>query len=395
MSTTEPLEPKLERLSAEARQLLWVLSRATSVPVPEALVEKVFAGESVEDEKLRQIGRMMAAFERLPHEARPEAPAMPDEVRARIALLEQKGEAPKPDLEPLVGELVEARLVTRAPLVEGGAAMGLSFADDVALAMTMWMEARPGECGVHDDKAVRLAFGERYAAAFVAAVEGKIPLGTDEAAIDAGKSALAYFLAAGAMDAIAKMLGEAVRVANDATIVGPVAFFVEDKGALDAVQAAFIARNDALGEAGTLAALAGHRMDSGDRDAAIALELRSLNPLAKLDNVVPRAIVHRRLSGLYEDAGREAESRAHLAAAIIYRALSGADFSSELRVVMDRLRRDPSFTLPFVRALVAGSDFAELARYIRSRGVPVLDVQVDLDALVTQVKRHIANEITR
>ncbi len=381
-------EPSIAQLSPDARRLLWILTRALP-PVPETLVEKVFARESVADERLRQIGRMMAAVERMPPASRPETPLMPEEVKRRIAAIEAAGEPESPDLEPLVGELVEARLVTRAPLIEAGAAMGLAATEAAALAVASWMQARPDERAGQDEAAMKIAFGERYAVAFVAAVEGKIPGGTREAGIDAGITATSYFLGAGAMAALASMFGEAVRAAKDASIVGPVAGAVEEKGALEALLAAFGAQNDALGQAGTLAALAGHHKDAGDLGEAITLELRSLEPLARLDNVVPRAIVHLRISQLLEVASRKEESALHLAAAILYRALSGVDFQAELRVFVARMGREPGYTLPPVQALFEDPSFAELARFVGTKGVPASDVQADLDALTAQVKRHI------
>lgn len=381
-------ETAVSRLAPETRRLLWILTRALP-PVPETLVEKVFARESVEDERFRQIGRMMAAIERMPVEARPEVPAMPDEVKRRIAALMEAGEPESPDLEPLLGELVEARLVSRAPLLEGGAAMGLEATEAAARAATSWMEAHPDERAGQDEAAVKVAFGERYGAAFVASVEGKIPGGTNEAGIEAGISAVAYFLGAGAFSALASMFGEAVRAANDAAIVGPVAGAVEDEGGLDALLAAFDAQGDALGHAGTLAALAGHHKDAGDLGEAITLELRSLAPLARLDNVVPRAIVHLRLSELLEVATRREESAAHLAAAILYRALSGVDFRAEIRALMVRLGREQGYVLPSVATVLADPSFADLAQFVRTKGVPAADVQADLDALTAQLKQHL------
>ncbi|MDI1448640.1 hypothetical protein [Polyangium sp. 6x1] len=386
---SEPaVESAVAGLSPDARRLLWILTRALP-PVPEPLVEKVFARESVEDERFRQIGRMMAAFERMPPEARPEMPAMPDEVKQRIAALVEAGEPERPDLEPLVGELVEARLVTRAPLLEGGAAMGLAATEAAAIVVTAWMAAQPEERAGQDEAAVKVAFGDRYGAAFVAAVEGKVPGGTKEAGVEAGITATSYFLGAGALAALASMFGEAVRVANDASIVGPVAGAVEEQGGLDALLGAFEAQNDALGHAGTLAALAGHHRDAGDLEKAISLELRSLAPLARLDNVVPRAIVHLRVSELLEVTARREESAAHLAAAILYRALSGVDFRAEIRVLMGRLARERGYALPAVAAVLEDPSFAELAQFVRTNGVPVADVQADLDALTTQLKQHI------
>jgi len=201
--------------------------------------------------------------------------------------------------------------------------------------------------------------------------------------------AVAYFLGAGANALLADMLGEAVRAANDASIVGPVAAAVEARGALDQVMVEFDKKNDTLGEAGTLAALAGYRHDQGEIDKAIDLETRSLGPLAKLENVVPRAIVHLRLSGLLEGAARPAESAAHLAAALLYRALSGVDFSAELRALVTRLRRDSTFALPSASALCADPALGDLARFVEKRRVPIQDVQADLDSLVKQVRQHI------
>ncbi|MDI3283412.1 hypothetical protein [Polyangium sp. 15x6] len=381
-------ETAIAQLSPDARRLLWILTRALP-PVPETLVEKVFARESVEDERFRQIGRMMAAFERMPPEARPEMPVMPEEVKRRIAALQEAGELERPDLEPLVGELVEARLVTRAPLLEGGAAMGLEATEAATLAVAAWMDARPDERAGQDEAALKVAFGERYGAAFIAFVEGKVPGGTKEAGVEAGITATSYFLGAGAFAALASMFGEAVRAANDASIVGPVAGAVEEKGGLDALLGAFDAQNDALGHAGTLAALAGHHNDAGDLGEAIVLEQRSLAPLARLDNVVPRAIVHLRVSELLEVGARREESAAHLAAAILYRALSGVDFRAEIRVLVARLGRDRGFALPAVAALLEDPSFADLARFVRTKGVPVTDVQADLDALTAQLKQHI------
>ncbi|MRG91824.1 hypothetical protein [Polyangium spumosum] len=380
-------EAAIAGLSPDARRLLWIVTRALP-PVPEALVEKVFAGESVEEEKLRLVGRMLDAFERMPPEARPEMPAMPDEVKQRIAALKAAGEPERPDITGLVGELVEARLVKRAPLSEGEA-MGLEATEAAAREVAAWMEAQPEQRKGQDEAAVKVAFGERYGAAFVAAVEGKVPGGTKEAGIEAGISATSYLLGAGAFRALASMLGEAVRAANDASIVGPVVGAVEEKGGLDALLSAFEAQNDALGQAGTLAALAGHHKDAGDLGKAITLELRSLAPLARLDNVVPRAIVHLRLAELLEAAARTEESSAHLAAAILYRALSGFDFRAEIRALITRLGREQSYTLPPVATLLEDPSFADLARFVQTKGVPAADVQADLDALTAQLKQHI------
>jgi hypothetical protein len=388
MAEPAALEASIASLSPDARRLLWIITRALP-PVPQTLVEKVWGGESVEDEKLRSIGRMMAALERMPEGARPKAPPMPDDVRARIAALEARAHAPHDDLDPLVGDLVEARLCSRAPLSEGGEAMGFSFSEDVAAAIAAWMDAHPDERDARDEAQVRTAFGERYGAALLAALEGQVPGGTKEAGIEAGARAVDYLLAAGAHDALAALLGQAVRAANDAEIVGPVVAQVEARGALSATARAMAAKGDALGEAGTLSALAGFRKESGKLDEAIALEAASLAALARADSPIGCALVHLRLSAYLDEAGRGEEAAQHHLAALLYRAIAGSDFSAEIRALVERMGRG-SYALPAVASLIASVAFAPLRAFLQARRVPVVDVQADVDALVGQVKRHLA-----
>ncbi len=389
MADPAALEASIASLSPDARRLLWIISRALP-PVPQTLVEKVWNGESVEDEKLRSIGRMMAALERVPAETRPKAPPMPDDVRARIAALEARAHAPHDeDLEPLVGDLVASRLCSRAPLTEGGEAMGITVPEDVARAIAAWMVVHPEERDTRDEAQIRTAFGERYGAALLAALEGQVPGGTKEAGIEAGTRAVDYLLAGGNHDALAGLLGQAVRAADDAQIVGPVVAAVEAKGALEATTRALSAKGDALGEAGTLSALAGFRKESGKLEEAIALEAASLAALGRADSPIGCALVHLRLSAYLEEAGRGEEAAKHHLAALLYRALTGSDFSAEIRALIERMGRS-SYALPSVATLVADGAFASVRAFLQARRVPVVDVQADVDALVGQVIRHLA-----
>jgi hypothetical protein len=386
MADPAALAAQIAHLSPDARRLLWILTRALP-PVPETLVEKVWGGESVEDEKLRSIGRMMAAIERMSPEARPKAPPMPDDVRARIASLEARAELPPRDLEPLLGALIEARLLTRRPLTDGGEAMGLSFSDDAAQAIAAWMSDHPGERGERgerDEPAIRVAFGERYGAAFLAAVEGTVPGGTTHAGIEAGTQAVQYMLAGRAIEPLADLLGQAVRAANDAAIVGPVVAVIEAASALEAVTGALRTRGDALGEAGTLAALAGFRKEQGALRDAIALETAALSALAGVEAPVGRALVHLRLSGLLHEAGRPDEAAAHHLAALLYRAIAGSDFSAEIQALVTRMAHG-AYAFPSVATLLAAGAFSPLRDFVRARGVAAEDVQADVDALVRQI----------
>jgi hypothetical protein len=386
---TEALDAALSALSPDARRLFWIITRAAP-PVPETLVEKVWSGETVADEKLLQISRMMAALDRLPPEARPQAPPMPDEVRSRVALLQSRDKPTVPETEPLVGELIETRLCTRRPLTEDGLALAFAFEDAAAKAIGAWMDAHPEERGERDEAAILRAYGERYGAAFVAAVEGKVPGGTVEAGIEAGTQAARILLRAGAFDDLAAIVGEAVRAAEDAQIVGPVVFFLMEQEALEACREALRKRRDALGEAGMLAALASFFDDAGEREVAIEQARAALEALGGVEHPVARAIVHLRLSGYLDREGRTEEAAAHHLSALLYRALSGSDFSNEVRALIERMgRAEAAYALPRVKALVGDAAFADLARFVEARGAAVEDAQADVDALVAQVAAHV------
>src|SRR5262249_440938 len=141
------------------------------------------------------------------------------------------------------------RLLTRGTLSEDGEALGFSFSSEITEAIAAFMAAHPEERGERDEAAVHAAYGERYGAAFLAAVEGSVPGFPKEAGIEAGVNAVLYLLAARAFSALAGLLGEAARAANDAAIVGPVVASIEAAGGLSGITDALRARADALGEA--------------------------------------------------------------------------------------------------------------------------------------------------
>src|SRR5262249_8165287 len=84
----------LERVSADARRLLWVVTRA-SEPSTEGMIAGVWSGESQGDEQLRQIAQFMRMLEQLPPEARAKVPPMPEELRAELEAW-QKRAGPEP-----------------------------------------------------------------------------------------------------------------------------------------------------------------------------------------------------------------------------------------------------------------------------------------------------------
>lgn len=386
MTTTE-LESSLARISSEARRLLWIITRGRD-GVPEAFVEKVWIGRSLEDDKISSLGRMVAALERLSPEVQSAALDIPDEVRARWSAIDAR-EAPPP-IASLVDELVAARLVSRELTPDETFDVRFSFGADVARGIEAWMRSHPGERGERDDAKIRAAYGERHGAAFVAAVSGMLPDVDAAQVVEMGIAAADDLLSAGATKNLSTILADAVRAASDASLVGPVVIHIERQGALDAVLEGFRASGDGLGEAGAFAALAGHHRAIGNVEAAIGFESRALEPLGNVVNsVIPRAIVHLRLSGDLLAAGHPAEAAAHHLAALVYRVLVHSEPRAELAELAARFRENPSYTLPLER-LAEDPIFRAIRVFMQDRAVAVDRVQAEVQALAAKVRSKAA-----
>lgn len=102
----------LERLTPDARRLLWVVTRA-SEPVTGPLLEGVWSGKSLEQEHADQLRSLLVMAEQLPDELREQLEQMPPEVRAE---LEASSDSPAaPPAAPLLQELLSAGLSQRKP----------------------------------------------------------------------------------------------------------------------------------------------------------------------------------------------------------------------------------------------------------------------------------------
>jgi len=175
----------LERLTPDARRLLWVVTRA-SEPVTRPLLEGVWSGKSLEQEQVDQLRSVLAIADELPDELRAQLEQVRPEVRAK---LEATSDSPTvPPLPPLLEELLNAGLLT----AEAGA---VGFHELVKERSSAWMEAHPAECGGRTEVEVWRAYGERYRAAFDVLTSAGEPGARDRAA-EAGRRALAYVVRA-------------------------------------------------------------------------------------------------------------------------------------------------------------------------------------------------------
>ncbi|MCX4239718.1 CHAT domain-containing protein [Paraliomyxa miuraensis] len=166
----------LERVSAGARRLLWVVTLAFEA-VSEAMLAEVWAGRSVE----------------------------------------------QAEVQPLLRELHQAGLVTReesmpAKGADGVASANVVFHELVRERVAAWMVQHPHERGPRTAEQVWVGYGQRYAAVF----EGLLASGKREAAAEAGRRALVYLVRAGDFEGLGSFASTLVTSTRDPTLLGAV-----------------------------------------------------------------------------------------------------------------------------------------------------------------------------
>jgi tetratricopeptide (TPR) repeat protein len=180
----------IHRSSPHARRLLWLVTLAAE-PVAEELIQEVWSGRSLEEERVDQLRALLAMEAQLPEELREAFSKMPLEVRAAM---EQVGEAAAvPPVGPLLEELTRAGLLT----VEETGVYG--FHELVRERTAAWMATHSAEKGGRTEEQVWVAYGERYAAAFEALLQAGEE-GSREKALEAGRRGISYLVRARAFD---------------------------------------------------------------------------------------------------------------------------------------------------------------------------------------------------
>lgn len=200
----------IERLSLEARRLLWIITLANE-PVDESLLGGVWAGRSVEEERLQKTHALIAATEQLPAGLRAQLDALPAEVRRQA---EQLDASAVPPVAPLLAELHAAGLISKeAPESPRGAAgasdTAYGFHELVRERIAAWIAVQPDACAGRTAEDVWVAYGQRYAAAF----ESLYQAGREnsrEAAAEAGQRGLVYLVRARAYDVLGSFAGALV-----------------------------------------------------------------------------------------------------------------------------------------------------------------------------------------
>jgi tetratricopeptide (TPR) repeat protein len=208
----------IERLSVDARRLLWVVTLANE-PVTEGMIADVWSGRSVEDEQLMQLGAMLKMADKLPEELRKELEEMAPELRERA---KQLGERPKvPPVGPLLAELHGAGLLAREAVgggEDGKAVYGYGFHELVRERIGDWMAAHADERGERTGKQVWLAYAERYEGLYDALKMSGKPRAR-AAAAEMGRRALVYVVRAAAFERLGSFASGPVTGPSDPTLL--------------------------------------------------------------------------------------------------------------------------------------------------------------------------------
>jgi tetratricopeptide (TPR) repeat protein len=201
----------IERLTNDARRLLWVVTRAGE-PTTEDMIGGVWSGESVEDEMGREMAQLLANIDQLPADLQAQLRALPSEMLAKLAALRGGPEPPPvPPVAPLLGELCGSGLLVR----DGDA---FAFHELVAERAAAWMEKHPDERGSRTEAEVWTAYGTRYGALFQAMVAAA----KRDLASEAGRRGIRYLVRARAFDSLGAFAGDVVTGTRDPTLLGQV-----------------------------------------------------------------------------------------------------------------------------------------------------------------------------
>jgi len=202
------LDQLIRHMSPDARRLLWIIATANQ---PEALglVRGVWSGESHEQHRLRQIQQMLDRLPELPAEMQEKLKAMPPELRALLDALPPE-EPARPDLAPLLAQLVSAGLATEERDAPDDDNPNLGCHELVRERIRAWMAQHAQDRAGLTENVIRLAYAERLEATFDALQHKDMSV-----ALGAGSRALVYCVQAEAWDRLGGFASGLVTSADD------------------------------------------------------------------------------------------------------------------------------------------------------------------------------------
>ncbi|MDM8568298.1 CHAT domain-containing protein, partial [Thiotrichales bacterium HSG1] len=199
----------VQRLSVEARQLLWVVTRALE-DVPYFVLDKVWSGKAMssEMEMLLPYTENPEALEQVLAKAQSESPELLVQINNLLERLEKIKNTPdSPAIGPLLKELTNSGLLQQEGKFEKAV---YSFHELVRERCTVWMEEHSEDCGERDAKQTGQAYGEQYAGIF------KAVRGSDKTtATEMGRRAITYLVRAEAFEALGSFASSVVTSTNN------------------------------------------------------------------------------------------------------------------------------------------------------------------------------------
>lgn len=209
----------LERTSATARRLLWVLSLA-SEPVAPAILAGVWSGLSVEDELTEEIRAEVAMRDQL-------SPARRERLDARSPMLLERLAMPaavpveSAPIEPLIAELLEAGLVNEEEYPSAvGAATKVTEVWCHALVrerVMAWMDVHPADRSARTAEQIWRSYGLRYAMLFEGEHRSRAPRSRSTDAY--GRRALVYLLRARDFESLSRFGGILILSTSDPRVL--------------------------------------------------------------------------------------------------------------------------------------------------------------------------------
>lgn len=168
----------------DARRLLWMIAVANE-PVELDLLVGVWCGETLDQQRLREIKQMLDNLPQLSPELQQQLQVMPPELRAMI---DELPEPPvRPEIEPLLKYLLSVGLATEERTGPDDGNPLLSCHELVRERIAAWMDRQAQDRGDLTENTIRLAYAERLTAAFNALRYQDITV-----SLEAGSRALVY-----------------------------------------------------------------------------------------------------------------------------------------------------------------------------------------------------------
>ncbi len=203
------LDQLIRDSSPDARRLLWIIAVANQ-PEQLALVKGVWSGENLEQEQLRQIKQTLDRLPLFPPEMQAKLKEVDSpELRAMLDALPPEGPA-RPDLAPLLSQLVSVGLATEQRDEPDDANPNLTCHELVRERIRAWMEQHPQDRAELTENAIRLAYAERLEGTFKALQHRNMT-----AALQAGSRALVYCVQAESWDRLGNFAGQLVTSTSD------------------------------------------------------------------------------------------------------------------------------------------------------------------------------------